>query len=282
MSGATVTVTVIGDSIMRSAVRVARRWVGGGRRPPPRRRGVNSIPRSRPKTGRPARRRIGAPAASLGRRSQRGLRAPGTRKRRQSGSSRTPADTFIDLYVAPVSVPAIGAACWAKPDMTSCQPDSSPDSRRSGRRQRRLFVQGIGLRARRHLRSVQSCRATRASASATARNGALADVAAPGAPELARGGSVRVVPSRHHADLPALAAPAAGAADDRAADKAFLTFDSATNCPQISPAAAGPVRPAAAPAPAAPPKRSRGSAALAHDVARQGLDIGILWRRSPW
>ena len=62
--------------------------------------------------------------------------------------------SFIDLYVAPVSVPAIGKRLLGDAGFATLQ--QSLEARPAGdpgRRQRRLFVQGLGLCARRHLRS---------------------------------------------------------------------------------------------------------------------------------
>jgi NosR/NirI family transcriptional regulator, nitrous oxide reductase regulator len=64
-----------------------------------------------------------------------------------------PEDTFIELYAALVSQPAIGRSLLG--DSRLCHAAAAPrarPARHPDRRRRRLFLQGLGLCARRHLR----------------------------------------------------------------------------------------------------------------------------------
>ena len=163
VSGATVTVTVIAESIVRSAIRVARAEGIGGRRRSggsrPVQRELDPVARAAPEDwagllGDGSVRRL----QPIGRRGQRRIRArrqPG--RRRPPGISRS-GDPFIDLYVAPVSVPAIGTPPARRRRLRrAASKASSPGSRRSwSPANGALFVQGLGLCPGRHLRSFRA------------------------------------------------------------------------------------------------------------------------------
>ena len=158
VSGATVTVLVMGDSVVRSAVKLIRSGRLAGARPPgprPRWRSARSI-RRRPRcaTGRAS--SATARSAACSSRSARSARRSRTRASRPPPGIRrapNPEDRFIELYVAPVSVPAIGRSLLGEAAYDRLAAKLAPGQARApDRRRRRLFVQGLGLRARRHLR----------------------------------------------------------------------------------------------------------------------------------
>ena len=129
VSGATVTVTVIGESLVRSGIRVARAVGIGG--------GAAAAPASPPRELDPT---AGAPAdwtGLLGDGSVRRLQLSVgevneafTRAGNQDAASHpesdNPADSFIDLYVAPVSVPAIGKRLLGESGFASLQQSLKP------------------------------------------------------------------------------------------------------------------------------------------------------------
>jgi NosR/NirI family nitrous oxide reductase transcriptional regulator len=116
VSGATVTVLVMGDSVVRSAVRLIRSGRLGGTKVP--------SPATAPPVGRtidPAQREVRDWDTLVGDGSVRRLHLSvgdvseafaraGNAEAAQNPETDDPNETFIDLYVAPVSVPAIGVS----------------------------------------------------------------------------------------------------------------------------------------------------------------------------
>ena len=120
VSGATVTVLVMGDSVVRSAVRLIRSGRLGGpaepaARPPPRVAKRSISARARSATGKRllgdgSVRRLSLTVGEV----NEAFDKAGNRRLPATRRPASPADTFIDLYVAPVSAcrPS-GAACSA-------------------------------------------------------------------------------------------------------------------------------------------------------------------------
>ena len=155
VSGATVTVTVIAESMVRSAIRVARAEGIGGPAPAE----VVAMREIDPAHAAPA-----DWPGLLGDGSVRHLRLSVgdvtdafKRAGQQEGADHPedpdPAALFLDLYAAPVSVPAIGKRLLGDDGFAALQQSLKPGQAAillAGRR--RLLVQGLRLCARRHLR----------------------------------------------------------------------------------------------------------------------------------
>ena len=177
VSGATVTVLVMGDSVVRSAVRLIRSgrlgagaMLRGGWRPP-RQETVDLEQERDPGLGISPRRWLGSPSLAHDRRGQRGIRQAGNQAAAdnpETGPSR--ATRFIDLYVAPVSVPTIGRSLLgdAGYERLKC-PASGPGSRRSSSRATApIRSRARAMSAAASLTASSCSRTVRASVSATA------------------------------------------------------------------------------------------------------------------
>ena len=171
MSGATVTVLVMGDSVVRSAVRLIRsgRLGGGGpdRRPPRPRGGQRdrrSRRRARSATGKrsSATARCGACHLTVGEVNEAFARSRATRRPRRNPEPGEPDETFIDLYVALASVPTIGRSLLGRRRLRAAA--APPQARPAGHRRRRR-------RAPIPSRDRATCAAASSTASSSSRTG---------------------------------------------------------------------------------------------------------------
>ena len=157
VSGATVTVAVIADSMIRSAIRVARTVKVGG---------VSAAAAAAPaREIDPAHSAPEDWTGMLGDGSVRRLslsvgevtdafRRAGNNEAAANPEAADPAATFIDLYAGLVSVPAIGKRLLGEDGFAALQSKSQArPTGDPGRQQRPLLIQGIGIRPGRNLRS---------------------------------------------------------------------------------------------------------------------------------
>ena len=161
VSGATVTVTVIAESMVQVRNRVARAERHGGsvRRPQRHAARARSIRRTaRPTTGPACSATAQFAGCSL-------IGGRGQRRFRRAGNNEAAANPEV-IGIRPqhsststsprFRCPRSASGSSAKTDLPHCSEPQARPAGDPGRRQRRLFVQGVGLRARRHFRSLRS------------------------------------------------------------------------------------------------------------------------------
>ena len=141
--------------------------------------------------------------------------------------SADPATSFIDLYVAPVSIPAIGKRLLGEQRFRRPAEDAGAEAAGDpDRGERRLFLQGLGLCARRHFRPLRNFAGRRQHPLSRSRPLRGLAIFAPPARRQFQDVDLFTVPtatrfrSRQPWRLQLLAQRAYGARD-----KAFLTFD---------------------------------------------------------
>ncbi len=286
VSGATVTVLVIGEGIVRSAVRVARQLGLGGAAPAAAAQASGRV--IDPQAGEIQDWQALLAEGSVGKLHltvgdvNRAFEAGGNAqaiKRPQSGA---PGDRFIDMYVALVSQPAIGRSLLGEAEFKAVQQMLAPG-------QQAVLVVGDGLYSFKgsgyvrggifdRIELVQGTETIRFADHGHRRVGAIHAAGAPDLREMA----VFIVPEGAEFDPAApwrmqlLVQRAISALD-----KAFVSFDLPYQLPQKytrATAAAAPSAPAAATAPA-PTVGSGAAAAVGDTSALDQLEVVPLWQR---
>ena len=201
------------------------------------------------------RRRIGAPSLAHGRRGQRSLR-----ESRQTGSADNPetgdpGDTFIDLYVAPVSVPTIRRSLLGDAGFERLRARLKPGQQAIVVAGDGALVQGFRLRQGGIFDRIELLQDGQSTRFRDRNHTRLADLAAAGAPDL-REIALFVVPEEFKLEpaepwqLQLLVQRSVGARD-----KAFLTFDVAYTLPTGTCASSSVTPPAAASAATPSPRQ---------------------------